>query len=144
MIAIFFAVPGVGDVQVGIGFEYIQEQVYFFRIPVFAGDAFHFCNYVSGHGVDLVESLQVIGYKFPGSLVADVDAMDPGYFLGEWVGGFSGVVPIGARTVDCPVETGEVGLMLQDSFCQRTSADISEADHKYLHGAKIRIREPDG
>jgi hypothetical protein len=101
-----------------------------------SGDTFHFCSHVSGHGEDFVEPLQVIGHKFSGPLAADVYAMDPGYFLGEWVGGFSGMVPIGTCTIDCPVETGEVGLMLQDSFSQWTSADISEADHQYLHGRK--------
>lgn len=48
------------------------------------------------------------------------------------------VITIGSGTVDRPVQTRQLGLVLQDSFCQRTSADVAEADHQYFHECKDR------
>jgi hypothetical protein len=129
VIAWFGAVPGVGNVFVAAGVDFVHEQVDFGVVVLAAGDAAHIVNDVACHGVNLIKALEISGSKATGALAADVDAVEVRNFLGEGVGGFAGVIAVGAGAIDLPVEACGKGFFAEDAFGEGAAADIAEADH---------------
>ena len=52
----------------------------------------------------------------------------------------AGMIMIGARTFNTPVQPGFEGFVLQNSFRQRTPANIAQTNHQDFHGANIARR----
>jgi hypothetical protein len=62
-------------------------------------------------------------------LVADVEAVLEGHFLREVMGGFAGVVAVGAGGCYFPVQACGPGFLLQDALGEGAAADIPQANH---------------
>jgi len=134
MVSRFGAIPGIGHVPVSAGVELIEQELYFLVVVFIAGYPLHFGYHIGGHGIYYVELLQVGSDKLPGPLFADINTVQPGYFLRQVVGGFADVVAIGAGAVYLPVEPRIAGLLLQYSLGEGASANIAEAYHQDFHG----------
>ena len=50
------------------------------------------------------------------------------------MGGFAGMIPVGAGAVDLPVEACGAGFFAEDAFGEGAPANIAEADHQYSFG----------
>jgi len=123
------AIPGVGDVFVAAGVDFVHEQLDLRWIELAPGDATHVIDDVAGHGVNFIKVLKISGGKATGALVPDVDAVVARDFLGKGVGGFAVVVPVGAGAIDFPVETGCAGFFAKDTFGEGATANIPKANH---------------
>ena len=130
VVALLGAVPGVGDVFVAAGVDFVQEKVDPGRIELAAGDAAHIVDDVAGHGVYFVKTLKISRGKAAGALAADVDAVIAGDFLRKGVGGLAGVVAVGAGAVDLPIQAGGDRLTAENAFGEGAAADISETNHQ--------------
>ena len=52
------------------------------------------------------------------------------------MGGFAGVIAVGAGAVDFPVETCGKGLLLKYAFRQWAAADVAKTDEENFHGGQ--------
>ncbi len=125
MIAGLGTVPGVGNVFVAAGMDFVHEEVDFFLIKLPASDPADVVDHVAGQGVDFIKTLKVSGYELAGPLLTDVESVVTGYFLRQVMGGFADVVAVGAGAVDLPVEAGGAGLFLEDGFGEGAATDVT-------------------
>jgi len=148
MIAGFGAIPGIGNVFVFAGVDFIHEQVDFFGIPegtegygrggarddaqtksMLAGDAADVVDHVACEGVDLIKALKISGCELAGSLVADVEAVMASDFLRQAMRGFADVVAVGTGGVYFPVQACGPGFLPKDALGEGAAADIAQANH---------------
>ena len=125
----FGTVPGVGNVFVATGVDFVHEEVDFGRIELATGDAAHLVDDVSSHGVDLVKPLKISSGKAAGALVADVDTVVARDLNRQRMRGFADMVAVGSGAVNFPVEACGAGFVTEDAFGEGAAADIAEADH---------------
>ena len=129
MIAGFGSIPGIGNVFIFAGVDFIHEEVDLFRIELPAGNAADVVDHVASQGVDLIKALKISGCELAGPLVADVEAVMASDFLRQAMGGFAGVVAVGAGGCDFPVQACGPGFLPEDAFGEGAAADIAQANH---------------
>ncbi len=129
VVAGFRAVPGVRDIFVAAGMDFVHEQFHLGGIELAAGDATHVVDDVPGHGVNLIKVLKISCGKATGALAADVDAVVASDFLGKGVGGFAGVIAVCSRAIDFPIEACGAGFFAEDAFGEGATANIAQANH---------------
>ena len=125
MIAGFGPIPGIGNVFIAAGMDFVHEQVDLFWIELLAGDAADVVDYVACQGVDLIKVLKISGCEFSGPLVADVEAVMASDFLRQVMGGFADMVPVGAGGCYFPVQACGPGFLLQDGLGEGAAADVT-------------------
>jgi len=126
----FGPVPGIGDFFVAAGVDFVHEEVDFCPVELAAGDAAHFVNHIFSHRVYLIKSLKISSGEPAGALSADVDIVVERDFNGKGMGGFAGMIAVGAGAVDLPVEACSAGFVAEDAFGEGTAADVAEADQE--------------
>jgi hypothetical protein len=73
--------------------------------------------------------LKISGCELTGPLAADIESVMAGDFLREVMGGFTGVVAVGAGGCYFPVQACGPGFLLQNALGEGTAADIPQANH---------------
>ena len=129
MIAGFGSIPGIGNVFVFAGVDFIHEEVDLFRIELLAGDAADVVDYVACQGVDLIKALKISGCELAGPLVADVEAVMTSDFLRQAMGGFTDMVAVGAGGIYFPVQACGPGFLPEDALGEGAAADIAQTNH---------------
>jgi hypothetical protein len=81
VITIFTAIPGVWHIEVFTRIKGVHQQIHFCGVIGFAGNVPHIPDHVICHGIYDIELLEITGGEGPGSLVADIYAVEPGHFL---------------------------------------------------------------
>ncbi len=125
VVAVFGAVPGVGNVFVPTGVKLVEEEFDFSGVELAAGDLTHIVYDIARHGINLIKALKISGCEFTSPLMADVKAMLEGDFLGKAVRGFADMVTVGARAVDLPIKACCAGLLVEDGLGKGAAADIT-------------------
>lgn len=119
----------IGHTACCAGVGVVEHQAYFLALGLGRRVAQNI-GMVSGiHGKDEVEALEVFWYKLTRALVGDIDTVLAGYGDGTPVGQFAGVPVSCSGAVDVPVESGLGCFSFHNTFGERASADIAEADH---------------
>lgn len=119
----------VGNTAVLAGVGLVQNQLHLGVMFLILGVAEYISKILGVHHKNFVKPLKISGFELSRTLACDVNAIFPGSIDGASVGQFADMPEACSGTIHRPVQSIFDDFVLHDSFCQRTSTDIAEADH---------------
>ena len=125
-------VPGIRDRLL-----VIQQQLYLLLVGRRAGFAEHVAVIVQVHDENPVELVKIFGGELPAAEPGDVDPVQFRHGNGAAVGRVAHMPVAGAGRIYVPIQSFLARQVAEDAFGKRGPANITEADHQYLHVRSI-------
>lgn len=125
-------VPGVRDRLL-----VFQQQLYLLLVGRRAGFLEHIAVIVQVHDENPVEPVEIFGGELPAAKPGDVDPVLFRYGNGAAVGRVAHMPVAGAGGIYVPIQSFLARQVAEDAFGKRGPANITKADHQYLHVRSI-------